>query len=161
LKKAHRVQAIGTYKWRLYADRNIEQDIVDHLRGRAKMGVLWVCDDPKLGRQQDDSFYYQKTRELGRYLLTHDEDFWDDRRFPLRTSPGLIILPKNEEAMAKYFPQLLRNLLDEYNPTGEALYLDEIKVRLTWESITIKMINHETKKKTSETWTWKDLGLKG
>jgi predicted nuclease of predicted toxin-antitoxin system len=149
------------YKWRLYADNNIEQEIVEHLRGKDKMDVLWVRDDPKLRCQQDDSFHYKKARELGRYLLTHDEDFWNDRQYPLRTSPGLIILPKNEGAMAKHFPQLLLKLMDEYNPTGEALYLDEIKVRLTWESITIKTIDHDTQKKTTETWTWKDLGLKG
>ena len=34
------------------------------------------------------------------------------------------------------------------------------KIRLTWESITIKMIDHDTQKKTTETWTWNDLGYK-
>jgi predicted nuclease of predicted toxin-antitoxin system len=28
-----------------------------------------------------------------RILLTHDEDFWDDRRFPEHRNPGLVILP--------------------------------------------------------------------
>jgi hypothetical protein len=28
-----------------------------------------------------------------RILLTHDEDFWDDRRFPEHRNPGLAILP--------------------------------------------------------------------
>lgn len=40
--------------------------------------------------------------------MTHDDDFSDDRRFPLRQSPGVIILPKNEDGDAKYFPVLLR-----------------------------------------------------
>jgi predicted nuclease of predicted toxin-antitoxin system len=28
-----------------------------------------------------------------RILLTHDEDFWDDRRFPEHRNPGVVILP--------------------------------------------------------------------
>ena len=149
------------YKWRLYADNNVEQEIVEHLRSRAKMDVLWVRDHPELRRQSDDTFHYQKARELGRYLLTHDEDFWNDRRYPLYMSPGLILLPKNEEGMAKYLPQLLKKLLEPYSPTEEALYLNGIKIRLTWEGITIKMIDSRTQKKTIEAWTWKGLGLSG
>jgi predicted nuclease of predicted toxin-antitoxin system len=149
------------YKWRLYADNNIEKEIVEHLRENADMDVLWVQDDPKLQREQDDSFHYQKARELERYLITHDEDFLNDTQFPLHRSPGIIVIPKNKESMAKYFPQLLRKLMDEYNPTNEALYLDGVKIRLTWESITLTMIDHDTQKKSVETWTWKDLGFKG
>lgn len=149
------------YKWRLYADNNIEREIVEHLRDEANMDVLWVRDVPELRRQQDDRFHYQKARELGRYLLTHDEDFWNDRQYPLQTCPGLIIVPENAESMAKYFPQLLRRLMDQYNPLPEPIYLDEIKIRVTWESITIKMIDRDTQKKTTDTWTWQELGLKG
>ena len=29
--------------------------------------------------------------------------------------------------MAKFFPQLLRKLIDDYNPTNEPLYLDGVK----------------------------------
>jgi predicted nuclease of predicted toxin-antitoxin system len=148
------------YKWRLYADNNIEREIVEHLREKEKMDVLYVRDDPKL-RAQEDPFHYQDARKLGRYLLTHDEDFWNDQQYPLHTCPGLIILPKNSESIAKYFPALLRTLMDYYNPLPEAIHLNEVKIRLTWESITIKMIDHDTQKKTTETWTWEELGLKG
>ena len=97
---------------------------------------------------------------MRRYLLTHDEDFWYDRRYPMRTSPGLIILPRNDEALAKYFPGLLQNLVRESSTRDEPLYLDCTKTRLTWESITIKTIDRNTQKTTSETFTWKELGLK-
>ena len=83
-------------RWRLYADNNIEKEIVDHLREEA-FDVLAVAEDPQL-RHRDDEFHYQRARQLDRYLLTHDEDFWDDRTYPLRQSPGVIILPKNEES---------------------------------------------------------------
>src|SRR5689334_14977880 len=139
------------YKWRIYADNNIEKEIIDHLRDEAKMDVLWVRDDPGLRRQQDDPFHYQKARELGRYLLTHDEDFWDDRRYTLQTCPGLIILPENDEGMAKYLPRLLRNLIRDTNPTDEALYLNGTKTRITWETLTIKVFDREAQKKIIET----------
>ena len=58
------------YKWRLYADNNIEREIVEHLR-YSDMDVLWIAEVPDLRKQQDDTFHYQKARELGRYLLTN------------------------------------------------------------------------------------------
>ncbi len=61
---------------------------VDHLREEAHMDVLWVRDDPTLRREQDDGLYYQKAKELNRYLLTHDEDFWNDVNYPMQRSPG-------------------------------------------------------------------------
>jgi hypothetical protein len=148
------------YKWRLYADNNIEKEIIDHLRDEVEMDVLWVRDDPAYRQQQDDSFHYQKARQLKRYLLTHDDDFWDDRQYPIRTCPGLILLPKNAESMAKYFPQLLSNMTRDYGTPDNPVYLDGVKIRLTWESITIKMMSRDTQQKTTETWTWKDLGYK-
>ena len=68
-------------KWRLYADNNIEREIIQYLMGEAAFDVLAVGEDPTL-RHRDDEFHYQKARQLGRYLLTHDDDFWNDRRFP-------------------------------------------------------------------------------
>ena len=144
------------YKWRLYADNNIEKEIVDHLR-ESEMDVLWVAKDSKLKSQGDDLFHYRKARELGRYLLTHDEDFWHDIRFPLQRCPGVIILPTGDVELAKYLPQLLRKLLRDYNPLSEPLYLDGVKVKLTDEGVTIKMVNRDTQKKTAETWLWSEL----
>jgi predicted nuclease of predicted toxin-antitoxin system len=148
------------YKWRIYADNNMEREIVEHLREHADMDILWVRDHPELARERDDTFHYQKASEMQRYLLTHDDDFLNDSQFPLQRSPGVIVIPENAESMAKYFPQLLRKLMRDYNIKDEALYLDGIKIKLTWEGIMIKMIDHDSQKKTADTWTWKDLGYK-
>ena len=80
-------------RWRLYADSNVEQEIIRYLIEEARFDVLAVGGDQNL-RRREDEFHYQKARQLGRYLLTHDDDFWDDRRFPLRESPGVIIIPQ-------------------------------------------------------------------
>ena len=43
------------------------------------------------GRNDQDVFNYAwRTRRL---LLTHDEDFWNDRQFPEHRNPGVVILP--------------------------------------------------------------------
>lgn len=45
---------------------------------------------------QDDSAVFQRAWKLQRILLTHDTDYWDDRRFPENSNAGVIILPGAE-----------------------------------------------------------------
>jgi hypothetical protein len=144
------------YKWRLYADNDIEREIVDHLR-RWKMDVLWVAEDPELRRQQDDRFHYQKARQLGRYLLTRDQDFWDDVRHPLARSPGLLIVSSREMDVAKFLPVVLQKVVDSINPLGEAFTLQGIKVRMGSDSFAIKGLDHDTQKVVTDTFKWEDL----
>jgi hypothetical protein len=142
-------------KWRLYADNNIEQEIVQYLKSEAGFNVLSVAEDSDL-RHREDEFHYDKARQLGRYLLTHDDDFWDDRRFPLHASPGVIIIPKNEEGQAKYFPVLLRKIIDvDYNVDGGPRHLGTMKIKLSWDGMTYK-----TSTQGTETVSWVDLGYK-
>ena len=50
------------YKWRFYADNNIEQSIVEFLR-KSNFDVLWVAEVPNLRKQQEDIFHYSKARK--------------------------------------------------------------------------------------------------
>jgi len=144
------------YKWRLYADNNIERDVVEHLRSSG-MDVLWITETPDLRKQQDDAFHYRKARELRRYLLTRDLDFWDDQKHPLQRSPGVIIVKTDDVSVAKDLPILLRKLLQDYSPLSEPLYLDGVKIRLDSRGITLKMLDYDTQKVTTDSWNWKDL----
>jgi predicted nuclease of predicted toxin-antitoxin system len=144
------------YKWRFYADNNIELEIVEHLR-RSGIDVLWIAEHPELERQQDDQLHYRKAAELGRYLLTKDVDFWDDRRHPLRSSPGVVMITTGDVSVAKYLPLLLRKLVDALNPTSERLYLHGLKVKLSSEGIVLKMLDRDTQKVAIQSWTWLDL----
>jgi predicted nuclease of predicted toxin-antitoxin system len=146
-------------KWRLYADNNIEKETVEYLR-EERFDVLAVGDDQRL-RRQEDEFHYDKARQLDRYLLTHDDDFWDDRRFPLRQSPGVIILPKNEEGMTKLFPVLLRKIIErDYNVDNGSRHLVGRKFRLTWDGMTYKASLSDGTIQPSDTVSWVDLGYK-
>ena len=115
------------------------------------MDVLWVTEDSELRKQKDDPFHYRKASELGRYLLTHDEDFWNDHGYPLYQCPGLILLATYDTEIAKYLPQLLQKVMDDYSPLDKPLYLDRTKTRLSAEGVTIKMLDHDTQKKCTET----------
>jgi predicted nuclease of predicted toxin-antitoxin system len=42
---------------------------------------------------RDDRVVFSFAWKQRRILLTHDEDFWDDRRFPEHRNPGIAILP--------------------------------------------------------------------
>ncbi len=115
-------------KWRLYADNNIEKEIIAYLR-EERFDVVAVGEDAQL-RHQEDEFHYQKTRQLDRYLLKHGDDFWDDRLFLLRQSPGVILLPKNGDGDAKYFPVLLRKIIErDYNVDNGPRHLGGVKIR--------------------------------
>jgi predicted nuclease of predicted toxin-antitoxin system len=144
------------YKWRLYADKQIEREIVEHLRA-SDIDVLWIAEHPELERQQDDEFHYRKARELGRYLLTKDMDFWDDRKHPLKGSPGTVIIATGDASVAKHLPVLLRELMHAYNPLSEPVYLDGMKIKLSSEGITLRFVDPETQMVITENWTWADL----
>ena len=121
------------------------------------MDVLWITEVSELRRQRDDSFHYQQARELKRYLLTRDEDFWDDQRHPLMSSPGVIVLSSEGADIAKLLVIALRALLQDFNLSPEPILLDQIKVRLTGEGFVIKMVDHDTQQKTVDSWSWKDV----
>jgi predicted nuclease of predicted toxin-antitoxin system len=144
------------YKWRIYADNDIERDIVEHLR-RSGMDVLWISEDRQLRRQQDDRFHYQKAKVLGRYLLTKDQDFWDDKKHSLGTSPGVLIISTADLEVAKYLPVLLRKLIQDYNRFSEPMKLDGIKVRMGSEGFTLRFIDQDAQKVTIESFNWRDL----
>lgn len=144
------------YKWRLYADANIEKDIIEALR-KANIDVLWVIENNSLRKQKDDMFHYKKAKQLGRYLLTKDEGFWSDRKYLLHESPGVIIVKSQEREMGALLVRLLRKLLQDYNPLNEPLYLQGIKVKLSDSGINLRILDHDTQKKTSESWNWDDL----
>lgn len=145
-------------KWRLYADNNIEKEIVRFLR-EEDFDVLFVAEDAAL-RHHEDEFHYARAKQLDRYLLTHDADFWDDKLFPLQQSPGLIIVPENEEGMAKYFPILLRKIVEQdYNLDGGARHLGGGKFRLTWDGMSYKLRQADGSQ-TGDNVSWIALGYK-
>ena len=77
-------------KARFLIDKNVDREVADALR-RLRWNVHHA-EESELGTHEDEDIY-AFARSERRVLLTHDLDFLDDRRFPLRLSPGVIVLP--------------------------------------------------------------------
>jgi predicted nuclease of predicted toxin-antitoxin system len=142
------------YKWRIVADNNVEREIIDNLRQK-DFDVLWVAESPDL-RNRDDDFHYQNARQVQRYLLTRDLDFWDDQKYPLKESPGVIIMTTSDMDVAKWLVLLLRKLIREFTHP-ESIYLDGVKIRLGAEAVQFKMVDHDTQRPATSTWQWREL----
>jgi predicted nuclease of predicted toxin-antitoxin system len=77
-------------KARFLIDKNVDREVADVLR-RLRWNA-YHAEESGLGTHEDEDIYAYARGER-RVLLTHDPDFLDDRRFPLRLSPGVIVLP--------------------------------------------------------------------
>jgi len=84
---------------RIYADENIEDEAIEFLRSQ-KVSVLSARELGYAGR--GDGFHLNYARSKGRYLLTKDEDFLNDRKFPLNNVPGIIVLAGDMSRMVDY-----------------------------------------------------------
>ncbi len=81
-------------KARFYADENIEAWLVQHLRNQG----LIIYSAVELGFQShDDQFHLQEARKRKSILLTRDNDFLSDRKFPYHDiSDTAIVIFKTE-----------------------------------------------------------------
>lgn len=144
------------YKWRIYADHMIEREIVTSLK-KADMDVLWVQEKPELRKQRDDRFHYNKAAQLGRYLLTRDSDFWDDHKYKLRSSPGVIILSNEDAEWGQLLVRLLRKLVRDVSNKDDHVYLDATKMRVSAQGIILRFIDPSKQKPIQETYAWSEL----
>jgi predicted nuclease of predicted toxin-antitoxin system len=75
-------------KLRLMADANFPRPIAEEIRAA---GIDLEGPDAAL-RGREDAEVLDACRKSGRVLLTFDEGFWNDRKHPLRHTPGVIVL---------------------------------------------------------------------
>lgn len=117
---------------RLYADEDIEEDIVAILRGE---GVN-ITSARELGhRGKPDEFHAALALRERRFLLTkNDKHFWDDRRLPLHRTFGLVIIKDDMGDPARY-GKTLGHLLDHV-AIGQLHEGD--KIRISPDRISIK-----------------------
>jgi hypothetical protein len=59
---------------------------------RYKKFDVWECDRARV-RYSDDQAVFAAAWKLGRLLVTHDQDFLDDRHFPFARCAGLLVVP--------------------------------------------------------------------
>lgn len=72
------------------ADENPGAEVVEALRNIG--WNTWTVHDAGIAGRSDE-VVWATARNENRVLLTTDEDFLDEQRFPIRQSPGVVILP--------------------------------------------------------------------
>ncbi|HKV99445.1 MAG TPA: DUF5615 family PIN-like protein [Vicinamibacterales bacterium] len=113
---------------RVYVDANVPLGVVSVMRHECHWDVLFVLEHDDL-RRAADAEHFRRALELGRTLITLDHDFFDDRRFPPESSPGVVICSAPDEAN---LIRLLRHLDQHVLRTGSAeLPLRGRKVEMT------------------------------
>ena len=89
-------------KIRAYFDANIPAGVAARVRDKLRWDVLAVQEHPEL-EKCDDEFHYSHAKQLERILFTLDRDFLNDRRFPLRESPGIYVLDAKQDSESDIF----------------------------------------------------------
>ena len=71
--------------------------------------MLFVLEDDRL-RRAPDAEHFRLALEFGRTLITLDYDFWDERRFPMASSPGVIVCSAPDEPALMRLLQYTRSI---------------------------------------------------
>lgn len=82
---------------RVYVDANMPVGVVAAMRQVLHWDVLFVLEHDDL-RRAHDQVHYQRALEFGRTLVTLDRDFLDDTKFPVMSSPGVVVISAPDEA---------------------------------------------------------------
>ncbi len=81
---------------RVYVDANVPLGLVQVMRQELGWDVFFVLEHDDL-RRAPDLEHFRRALELSRTLITLDHDFFDDRRFPLPSSPGVVVCSAPDE----------------------------------------------------------------
>ena len=120
---------------RIYADANVPSGIVAHMRLRLRWDVLFVLEENDL-RRAPDVKHYHLAQQLRRTLVTLDRDYLDDRRFPLESSGGvLVVQAPDERQLSALLDRINRSLFhtaDADEPIALPLAGRKLQVNTDW-----------------------------
>ena len=91
---------------RVYCDANLPAGLVRFMRERLRWDVFFVMEEDDL-RRASDIEHFRMAAQLRRTLLTLDNDYLDDVRFPPREGSGVIVLSAPHE---EQFERLLKRV---------------------------------------------------
>jgi hypothetical protein len=120
---------------RIYADANVPAGLVAHMRVRLGWDVLFVLEEPDL-RRASDVKHYQLAEQLRRTLVTLDRDYLDDRRFPMASSGGvLVIQAPDERQLSSLLDRIDRSLFhpdESDDPVAQPLAGRKLQANTDW-----------------------------
>jgi len=110
-----------------------------------------------VAQREDYRFHVRNADRLRRYILTRDEDFWNDHKVPLAECPGVIFIKVAQAEEAAWAVVTLRNmyrLFTRIYRDGFGLY--KRKVKLTEEAITLRLLDSATGRARTVLSPWPD-----
>jgi hypothetical protein len=81
---------------RIYADANLPVGIISYMRQDLGWDVFFVLEHDDL-RRAPDIHHYRLARQLRRTLVSLDRDYFDQKRFPLSESGGVLVVSAPDE----------------------------------------------------------------
>lgn len=131
-------------KIRAYFDADIPASVAERVRKTLGWDVLSVQEDPGLNRR-DDTFHYGHSRKLKRLLFTLDRDFLDDKKHPLRESPGVFVIgAQQSDPNDIYFGVELAAWFLEEAFRKVPRFLSGVKVHVTLEAQAIRFLTRDS-----------------
>lgn len=126
-------------KVRLFLDRNIPEELKEGLKAYDRLKVIGFA-----GENDSDEFIWGTAKRKKAIIISLDKgDFWNDTKFPLRESPGVILLTSREQSIdvqIKALNQFLGILIG-----GIRMYPDffkKSKYRISTSGFVQKFITH-------------------
>ena len=102
---------------RVYVDANVPLHVVFVMRHDCGWDVFFVLEHEDL-RRAPDAEHYRRALDFGRTLITLDHDFFDERRFPMALSPGVVVCSAaDEEGLIRLVHHLDRHVLRAEGPS--------------------------------------------
>ncbi len=116
-------------KARFYIDENIEEEIVEFLFC-LDWNIKTFKDFSLTGRSNERHF--AKAGKLNRILITQDNDFWDNEKFPVDKHPGVIIMQYQDYHTAgqaiRFINDVIFPFVDIWHNSKVGIAGDEITV---------------------------------
>jgi predicted nuclease of predicted toxin-antitoxin system len=85
---------------RVYADANLPAALVGFMRHELAWDVFFVMEHADLRRARDTE-HFRLAAQMRRTLVTLDRDYFDERRFPMAQSGGVVVLAAPDERQLK------------------------------------------------------------
>jgi hypothetical protein len=116
---------------RVYVDANVPAGVVDAMRRDLGWDVFFVMEHDDLRRAADVE-HFRRALDFGRTLITLDRDYFDDRRFPPASSPGVVVcVAPDERGLVRVLRRFDRDTLRA--PDADALPLRGRKIEIAPE----------------------------
>jgi predicted nuclease of predicted toxin-antitoxin system len=119
---------------RVYADANLPAGLVRFMRGRLRWDVLFVLEEESLRRARDVE-HFRLAARLRRTLVTLDQDFLDDARFPLAESGGVLVLSAPREDQLERLLKHADRALFPASPDRLPLVGRKLHVHADWQGV--------------------------